>query len=57
MVVSLVQSKIESDVNIPKAQKKGEFARVIWKPQSGVERKEKKEKKARFDPVLTSKPK
>lgn len=57
VVVSLVQSEIESNADILKAPKKGEFSKVIQKPQSGVERKENKEKKERSDLVPTSKPK
>lgn len=57
MAISLVQSKAKSDADIPKAPKKGEFARVIQKPQFGAERKEQKEKKARSNIVLASNPK
>ncbi|XP_057856272.1 uncharacterized protein LOC131065702 [Cryptomeria japonica] len=57
VAVSPIQFKTESDADIPKAPKKGEFARVIQKPQSSAERKEKKEKKSRSNLVPTSKPK
>lgn len=50
-------SETDLDVDIRKAPKKGEFARVIWKPQSGAEKKGLKEKKAKFDPVPASRPK
>ncbi|XP_057871852.1 uncharacterized protein LOC131078208 [Cryptomeria japonica] len=55
--VSLVASETESDSDIPKAPKKGEFAGVIQKPQSDAEKKGLKEKKAKSDPVPVSKPK
>ncbi|XP_057864250.1 uncharacterized protein LOC131072193 [Cryptomeria japonica] len=57
VAVSLVASKTESDADIPNASKKGEFARVIRKPQCSAEKKEQKEKKAKSDLVSTSKPK
>ncbi|XP_059070516.1 uncharacterized protein LOC131860160 [Cryptomeria japonica] len=57
VAVSLVASETKLDTDIPKAPKKGEFARIIQKPQYDVEKKGLKEKKAKFDLVPTSKPK
>ncbi|XP_059070484.1 uncharacterized protein LOC131860129 [Cryptomeria japonica] len=48
---------MESDADIPKAPKKIEFARIIKKPQASAMKKGMKEKKAKNDPVLVSKPK
>lgn len=45
---------MESDVEIQKASKKGEFARVIQKPQSGGEKKQQKEKKVKYEPIPSS---
>ncbi|XP_059077962.1 uncharacterized protein LOC131876551 [Cryptomeria japonica] len=50
VAIYLVQSETKSYTDIPKTPKKGEFARVIRKSQSGSDKKEKKEKKARFLP-------
>lgn len=57
VAISLVASKTESDVEIQNAPKKGEFARLIWKPQSNEGNKGWKQKKEKIDLVLASKPK
>lgn len=53
-VVSLVPSEIESDEEADKAKKKGEFVRVVRKPQSGGAQQSKK---AKSEPTLTKRPK
>lgn len=57
IAVSSMQSETESDIDIPKAPKKGEFSRVIQKTPSGGEKKEPKENKARSNPIPVGKPK
>lgn len=50
-------SETKSNAEIQKAPKKGEFARVIRKPQFGEENEGQKEKKVKYEPVPSCKPK
>lgn len=54
VIVSPVASETESDEEAVKAKMKGEFVRVVRKPQSGGE---EQSKKAKSEPTLTGRPK